>query len=51
MAASAAIDRVKGFAASLREGTPPFAPFEWILAGRYLRARPPGGGRVLETGG
>jgi len=43
MAASAKLDRVRTFAASLaasfRQGTAPFAPFEWILAGRYLRAR------------
>ncbi len=41
-------ERAAGFAAetaaSFRAGTPPFAPFEWILAGRYLRARRRGGG-------
>src|SRR6476469_4391410 len=44
MAASAALDRARAFAASFRQGTAPFAPFEWILAGRYLRARRRGGG-------
>ncbi len=52
MAGLATIDRFKeraaglasGFVASMRAGTPPFAPFEWILAGRYLRARRRGGG-------
>ncbi|MBL7406210.1 lipoprotein-releasing system transmembrane subunit LolC, partial [Escherichia coli] len=44
MAASAALDRVRTFAASFRQGTAPVAPFEWILAGRYLRARRRGGG-------
>jgi lipoprotein-releasing system permease protein len=39
-----AADRAAGFAASMRAGTPPFAPFEWLLAGRYLRARRRGGG-------
>lgn len=52
MAGLATIDRFReraagaaaGFVASMRAGTPPFAPFEWILAGRYLRARRRGGG-------
>ncbi len=44
MTGAAAIDRVRSFAASFREGTAPFAPFEWIIAGRYLRARRRGGG-------
>jgi lipoprotein-releasing system permease protein len=44
MTGAAAIDRMRSFAASFREGTAPFAPFEWIIAGRYLRARRRGGG-------
>ena len=42
--AAGAISRVKGFAAGLRSGTVPFAGFEWLIAGRYLRARRRGGG-------
>nr|USU33431.1 lipoprotein-releasing ABC transporter permease subunit [Methylobacterium sp. OTU13CASTA1] len=43
--ASALMDRLKGAGALFRRGsTPPFAGFEWILAGRYLRARRRGGG-------
>ncbi|WP_204262832.1 lipoprotein-releasing ABC transporter permease subunit [Methylobacterium sp. BTF04] len=39
------MDRLKGVGALFRRGsTPPFAGFEWILAGRYLRARRRGGG-------
>ncbi|MEA1834105.1 lipoprotein-releasing ABC transporter permease subunit [Methylobacterium durans] len=38
-------ERVRGVGATLRAGsTAPFAPFEWIIAGRYLRARRRGGG-------
>ncbi|GJE59721.1 lipoprotein-releasing ABC transporter permease subunit [Methylobacterium trifolii] len=39
-----AVGRVKGLAAGFRGATAPFAPFEWIIAGRYLRARRRGGG-------
>jgi lipoprotein-releasing system permease protein len=39
-----AAERAAGFVAAMRAGTPPFAPFEWLLAGRYLRARRRGGG-------
>ncbi|NEU12927.1 lipoprotein-releasing ABC transporter permease subunit [Methylobacterium sp. BTF04] len=43
--AAAMMDRLKGVGALFRRGsTPPFAGFEWILAGRYLRARRRGGG-------
>ncbi|MDP4025612.1 lipoprotein-releasing ABC transporter permease subunit [Methylobacterium sp. NEAU 140] len=42
--AGAALERLKGAASAFRGGTAPFAPFEWILAGRYLRARRRGGG-------
>ncbi|KQO69623.1 multidrug ABC transporter substrate-binding protein [Methylobacterium sp. Leaf469] len=43
--AAALMDRLKGAGALFRRGsTPPFAGFEWILAGRYLRARRRGGG-------
>jgi lipoprotein-releasing system permease protein len=38
-------DRLAGLRARFRRGsTPPFAGFEWIIAGRYLRARRRGGG-------
>ncbi|GJE28274.1 lipoprotein-releasing ABC transporter permease subunit [Methylobacterium organophilum] len=41
--------KARAFAGSLAArfgggGTAPFAPFEWIIAGRYLRARRRGGG-------
>ncbi|WP_336486319.1 lipoprotein-releasing ABC transporter permease subunit [Methylobacterium nigriterrae] len=43
--AAALSGRLKGIRAGLRAGsTAPFAPFEWIIAGRYLRARRRGGG-------
>lgn len=43
--AAALTERLKGVGALFRRGsTPPFAGFEWILAGRYLRARRRGGG-------
>ncbi|MEQ4600704.1 MAG: lipoprotein-releasing system transmembrane subunit LolC, partial [Methylobacteriaceae bacterium] len=40
---------LKGILARLKNArasasTPPFAGFEWIIAGRYLRARRRGGG-------
>ncbi|WP_264049774.1 lipoprotein-releasing ABC transporter permease subunit [Methylobacterium flocculans] len=38
-------DRMAGLRARFRRGsTPPFAGFEWLIAGRYLRARRRGGG-------
>ncbi|MDB5646763.1 lipoprotein-releasing ABC transporter permease subunit [Methylobacterium sp.] len=38
-------DRLAGLRARFQRGsTPPFAGFEWIIAGRYLRARRRGGG-------
>ncbi|MCJ2036873.1 lipoprotein-releasing ABC transporter permease subunit [Methylobacterium sp. J-068] len=43
--AGALTDRLAGLRARFRRGsTPPFAGFEWIIAGRYLRARRRGGG-------
>ncbi len=39
-----AAEWASGFVANMKAGTPPFAPFEWLLAGRYLRARRRGGG-------
>jgi lipoprotein-releasing system permease protein len=43
--ATTLVARLKGLGAGFRAGaTPPFASFEWILAGRYLRARRRGGG-------
>jgi ABC-type lipoprotein release transport system permease subunit len=29
--------------------TPPFAPFEWMIAWRYLRARRAEGGRYIHN--
>ncbi|CAA2100010.1 Lipoprotein-releasing system transmembrane protein LolE [Methylobacterium bullatum] len=38
-------ERLAGLAGLFKRGsTPPFAAFEWIIAGRYLRARRRGGG-------
>ena len=38
-------DRMAGLRARFRRGsTPPFTGFEWLIAGRYLRARRRGGG-------
>ncbi|MBY0257853.1 MULTISPECIES: lipoprotein-releasing ABC transporter permease subunit [Methylobacterium] len=43
--AGALTDRLAGLRARFKRGsTPPFAGFEWIIAGRYLRARRRGGG-------
>jgi len=37
--AAAAIARLRGFMMNTLKGTRPFAPFEWMIAFRYLRAR------------
>ncbi|KQP88210.1 MULTISPECIES: lipoprotein-releasing ABC transporter permease subunit [unclassified Methylobacterium] len=43
--AGALTDRLAGLRTRFQRGsTPPFAGFEWIIAGRYLRARRRGGG-------
>ena len=42
--AATALGRLKGLAGGSGGSTRPFAGFEWLIAGRYLRARRRGGG-------